>query len=670
MSSDPRIVLEPRLPVDGEAARSFVTFANELAKTDVALIDSLRDAWLSRISPSATDGQILRVCISVLADLIAQGWSLGIEQSVIAVAQPGSDGGDATFQKDRVKRGHLRERDYQLSQPSVREFIAEMERPRLGRQGWTSILSLMRDGRELAARLRECADEADMAARVELLKQCIDPYLQPVVGNEVCSHTGLPLADIWRYFRHTWTNHYNSTPGRQVSFLIRDRAAENHPVIGIGAFGSAVVQLSVRDEWVGWTPETIIKRLEAEPGRIGPWIIKSLEELISGIYAQDFIHDGILNKRALAKPDERVIVRLNREALKAGERHRADPQAREHKASTKNGNNWVREAKSFLFRSKRAKMLAQFLTARAVFNRAGFTSNTAGQVADILKNPRAIQAVRIVLRHTKAAHVGVDMMDITVCGAVAPYGPILGGKLVSLLLAGPDAVTEYERRYRSAVSVIASSMAGKAIVRSPRLVLLGTTSLYGTASSQYNRLRVPAEALGGPQGASFEYRELGHSVGFGSFHFSTRTLDEIEVLLAQQHQGQMFNSIFGEGVNPKLRKIRSGLEAIGFPADEVLRHGDKRLVYGIALASNFRDVLLGITKRRVPIIPATDPGVGSVRLVDYWMRRWLAGRIERAGVLEQVASHRLVHPVTHGARVALPEVEGAPAMQQFLVEAG
>ena len=233
------------------------------------------------------------------------------------------------------------------------------------------------------------------------------------------------------------------------------------------------------------------------------------------------------------------------------------------------------------------------------------------------------------------------MMDITVCGAIAPYGPILGGKLVSLLLAGPEAVHEYERRYKDAVSVIASSMAGKPVVRNPKLVLLGTTSLYGTASSRYNRLRVPGEMLGGRSGTSFEYKELGHSVGFGSFHFSTRTLDEIEVLLAQQRQGQMFNSIFGEGVNPKLRKIRSGLEAIGFPADEVLRHGDRRLVYGIAVASNFRDMLLGIAKRRIPLIPAAEPGVGSERLVDYWTRRWLAGRIERDGVLDQVAGPQL-----------------------------
>jgi hypothetical protein len=266
----------------------------------------------------------------------------------------------------------------------------------------------------------------------------------------------------------------------------------------------------------------------------------------------------------------------------------------------------------------------------------------------------------------KAAHAGVDMMDITVCGAIAPYGPILGGKLVSLLLAGPDAVREYERRYATAVSVIASSMAGKAVVRGPKLVLLGTTSLYGSASSQYNRLKIPAESLGGKSGSYFEFKELGHSVGFGSFHFSTRTLDEIEILQSQQHQGRAVNSIFGEGVNPKLRKLRSGLESIGFPADQVLRHGDRRLVYGIALAANFRDVLLGLAKRRVSLIPTTEAGEGTRRLVDYWLRRWLAGRIEREGVLEQVAVHTLVHPVKHGARVALPE--GLHATQQYLVE--
>lgn len=500
------------------------------------------------------------------------------------------------------------------------------------------------------------------------MAQCIDPYLQPVVSDEACEITGLPLADIWRYFRHTWTNHYSSTPGRQVAFLVRDAAAENHPVIGIGAYGSAVVQLSVRDEWIGWSPERFLARLKEEPGRLGPWVLEALEDLIKSLYIDDFISEGALDRRSVRQPDPKLIDRLLRISVKAARSHRADPQPGEHKTSTKNGNNWVAEARSPLFRAKRAKVLAQLLAARGALNAVGFKSNAATDVCRLLPDAGAVRAVRTILRHTKAAHVGVDMLDITVCGAVAPYGPILGGKLVSLLLASPDAAQEYERRYKDAVSLIASSMAGKPVVRTPKLVLLGTTSLYGMASSQYNRLRVPAETLGGTAGGVLEYKELGHSTGFGSFHFSTRTLDEIEVLLAQQQNGRTVNSIFGEGVNPKLRKIRSGLEAVGFPADVLLRHGDSRLVYGVELATNFRDVLLGIARRRVPLLPATPPGVISKRLAEFWLRRWVAGRIERPGIIDQVASHTMVRPVRHGARVVLPEGCDVLPLPQLLAE--
>lgn len=66
--------------------------------------------------------------------------------------------------------------------------------------------------------------------------------------------------------------------------------------------------------------------------------------------------------------------------------------------------------------------------------------------------------------------------------------------------------------------------------------------------------------------------------------------------------------------------------------------------------------------------PKADPGVGSRRLVQYWIRRWLAGRIDRPGILESVASHTLVHPIRHGARVTLPEGEYAAATQQPLAD--
>ena len=98
----------------------------------------------------------------------------------------------------------------------------------------------MRDGRALAAQLR-AARAKPIGARASALAEVIAPYLQFVDEAARCEHTGLRLMDIWRYFRHTWANQYVSVPGRSMMFLVRDGAAPNHPVMGIGAISSAVV---------------------------------------------------------------------------------------------------------------------------------------------------------------------------------------------------------------------------------------------------------------------------------------------------------------------------------------------------------------------------------------------------------------------------------------------
>src|SRR5204862_3597783 len=106
-------------------------------------------------------------------------------------------------------------------------------------------------------------------------------------------------------------------------------------------------------------------------------------------------------------------------------------------------------------------------------------------------------AIRVILKKAKADRVGIAVADITVCGAVQPYNAILGGKLVAMLATSPEVILEYRRRYSNAESEIASSMAGRPIVRAPTLVLLGTTSLYGGGSSQYNRIKIPCDRVGG-----------------------------------------------------------------------------------------------------------------------------------------------------------------------------
>src|SRR5438552_2726604 len=160
-----------------------------------------------------------------------------------------------------------------------------MERQRLGPNGWVSIFSVMRDGRELADKLRIAALLPEGPARLTQLSGCVAPYIQFVESEAHCPLTGMRLADIWRYFRHTWTNPYNSTPGRKIWLLVRDAAVENHPVIGIGAISSAVVQLSARDAWIGWRSQEFLEQLRLQPsGKWAQWLRKSLRALVAGIY--------------------------------------------------------------------------------------------------------------------------------------------------------------------------------------------------------------------------------------------------------------------------------------------------------------------------------------------------------------------------------------------------
>lgn len=314
----------------------------------------------------------------------------------------------------------------------------------------------------------------------------------------------------------------------------------------------------------------------------------------------------------------------------------------------------MKQARTPLFRSKRSKTLALLLGIRAGLKAAGLDSNSSASLKAVLVNPQGHNAVRQLARLVKAEHVGVDMMDIIICGAVAPYNVLLGGKLVCLLLASPEVVAFYRDRYGVQASIIASSMKGAPVVRPPNLVLLATTSLYGVGSSQYNRLRLPLEEVGGKEGHRLEYVELGASKGYSSYHFSQASVDYLETLLGRAGDGRKVNSIFGEGVNPLMRKLRDGFAEVGLPSDDLLKHGNARVVYGVPLAENFREILLGLDARPRYLLPVSEPESSTEALAEYWRRRWLAGRLIREGILDDVQRHTVSYPIAHGARVTLP----------------
>lgn len=658
MPDTPWAPLEPPLP--SKASRdAFVEQARALAKVRRderadEVLEKARAEFVAEVKASRrADRQALLAAGLVLSDLATQGWVLRVRADRVEIRPP-EPVSDRAAEKARIRRQELVKRDAQLRQPSVQRFLESIERQRLHNGEFVSIYSLMRDGRELADGLREARAHLDNGSAGPL-SSLIDPYLEFVTSEDAtCAHTGLRLMDVWRYFRHTWTNQYTSVPGRTMVFLVRDRAATNHPVMGIGALSSPIMQIRERDLWIGWHPDTFLARVRREPTReLARWLVDTLDAAIGEIYVADLLEDKVLSTRDLTEPSDAVLKRLLKEGAEQRRLHHRYARSRDLKrkrADLHGDEYWVARARTHLFRSKRALALATYLRARAVLNEAFGGKPTAEKLAALTATGYGSDAIRRVLKKAKADRVGIAVADITVCGAVQPYNALLGGKLTAMLAASPEVVLQYRRRYAGAESEIASSVAGRAIVRAPTLVLLGTTSLYGVGSSQYNRIKIPADRLGGADKDVIRYEELGRSEAFGTSQYSEETVDAL-VDLVQQSDEQRVNSIFGEGVSPKLRKVRQALDLLNLPSGMLLRHHRPRVVYAVSLIRNLADYLIGLARQPDYIIPANKGPAATAAIGAWWRERWLRHRITSDEVLEEVARHTRVHPVTHGARV-------------------
>lgn len=662
------VVLSPPFPERSAAKQAFRSHAVRLSELlsedddgesfDEAIQESLRVH--SAHDRSAT----LRAALCILTDLARQRWSIRVnEHGEVEVKRPAGYRLDSRREKARIRAQELVKRDEQLREPAVRQFIEGMEKKSVHFGNFVSIYSLIRDGRELADSLRAVRSLTGHE-RVRALREVINPYLQFVDEAEYCEHTGLRLQDIWRYFRHTWTNQYTSTPGRSMAFMVRDSAREYHPVIGIGSLGSPIVQIRERDAWIGWQPEAFMEFASESPSaELGSWLHRTVERAIDEIYLDDFFEEELLSPTDLRAPTPEVFQRLIAHGEKQRELHHRLTNSRDLKRSTKRDEtggtvlHWVARARTHLFRSKRALALADMLRSRMVLQQYLSSPPTREQVRALLDAGDGRRIVKKILRKAKADRVGIAMADITVCGAVPPYNALLGGKLVSMLAASPEVVMAYRKKYISQESEIASSMAGRSIVRPSELVFLGTTSLYGVGSSQYNRLRMPTERIGGRYGERLEFIEIGKSMAYGTSHLSSETVHALVTVVQQSSNGQRVNSIFGEGVSPKLRKVRDGLDALNLPADVLLQHGRQRIVYGVPVVRNLREFLLGLEMEPDYLFSMDEPESSTKEIGRWWTERWLQKRIESDDVLARVEQNTLVRPIRHGARVVLPRID-------------
>ncbi len=191
-------------------------------------------------------------------------------------------------------------------------------------------------------------------------------------------------------------------------------------------------------------------------------------------------------------------------------------------------------------------------------------------------------------------------MDAYVLGATPPYSKILGGKLIGAMVASKDIQEDFRARYGGSTGLISQTR------KNPHLALVTTTSALGR-SSIYNRLRLPN---------AVDFVKLGFTSGWGHFQIGDDLFNQLRSVL--EHNGHRYhnNHRYGQGPNWKLRALRQACRQLGVDSN-LLRHGIRREVYGIPLATNWREVLLG--QEPAPIRnPATVEDLGAMA-VDRWV---------------------------------------------------
>ncbi len=169
------------------------------------------------------------------------------------------------------------------------------------------------------------------------------------------------------------------------------------------------------------------------------------------------------------------------------------------------------------------------------------------------------------------------VMDAYVLGAAPPYSSLLGGKLVGAMVASKDIQDDFRVRYGGSKGDGSPqsrknphSYSGYYNVR-PRAVF-DIQSTTPSECSQLHQTRI--------------HQRMGHfQIGTLSFFSCVRSSIRTDIAITT-------TIVFGQGPNWKLRALRQACTELGVDSD-LLRHGIRREVYGIPLATNWHEVLLG-----------------------------------------------------------------------------
>ncbi len=581
---------------------------------------------------TTTDSIKFATFCSLLADLIEVDWSVEISREGFIINPPRF--GSSSEDKLKARESNLNAAHTDIDNPIEANFLRKLKYPPIGSK-IKSIDTLVDDGKELKNIFQKINKIKNEDEKQKELSKIIKPEIQHCFLEERCKITNLRLLDIWRYFRLTWSMPYQTANARTMPFLVRNGARPNKPVIGIFQLVNPFFNNMGRNNFLRW--DNYISLIEEirdkniKINEVAEILLNSLEKTLKETRFDDFN----LNKKDLSKPTDKIINKFR----SLSNQYREEENIDEKKIlKTKIKIKTRREADSPkskseepMYKKKRAKRLSKLLFARKIFNDFKLKNNPKKAITALIQTDEGRRAINISLEYIRQNIYSTQAADLNVCGAIAPYNELIGGKLITLLSTSKEVLEKYEENYKKEVSIISSAVAGRNLIKPAKIIFLTVSSLYGSVSSQYNRLKLLRKDFPKLK-SNLIWNEAGTTEGVGSYHISQKTSDLMGKLIQKVRKIKK-ESISGKGHSHKIRKIVMGLRVLNLTPDKILMHSQRRKNY-VFFHKDKKEIikyLYGLKKL------SNFSHCSSINVITQaWCKRWLIKRVSRPETLQNL----------------------------------
>jgi len=195
--------------------------------------------------------------------------------------------------------------------------------------------------------------------------------------------------------------------------------------------------------------------------------------------------------------------------------------------------------------------------------------------------------VEVGLRKIWHYHMGFVFIELSICGAAPPFGPLRMGKLMALLALSHEALSRwgFDRPLGDIARMVYRDDVRDA-VPNPGPLAVFTSGLYPGHSAQYNRAKI----------GKFRWKHIGSTSGYGASHISVETTSAIDEFNNLADGYSHITRTFGEGSGARFRSVGRAINRLGIP--DLRKHNVNRPLYAAALVPDLLGTLLGWSQER------------------------------------------------------------------------